>query len=60
MPPKTARAAGKAAKATAAMVTATAGATTTATKNHDQTGEMIVIATSIGEIEVVNVDPHGT
>ena len=56
-----ARAAGKAAKAAAAMAAATAGATTTATETRARvhTGEMIMITTTIGEIEAVQADPHG-
>ena len=56
--------AGKAAKATAAMVAATAGATTTVTETTDHPGEMTTITMTIGEIEaaphVARVDPHGT
>ena len=64
MPPKKARfgdcgKGGKAEKATAAMVAVTAGATTTATENHNHTGEMIMITTTIEEIEVAQADPHG-
>ena len=56
-----ARAAGKAAKMTAAMeVAATAGAAVTATATHDHTGEITMITTAIEEIEVVQPNPHGT
>ena len=51
--------AGKAAKATAAMVAATAGATTTASETTDHPGGMIMITTTIGEIEAAKADPPG-
>ena len=51
--------AGKAAKATAAMVAATAGATTTATKTTDHPGEMTMITMTTGEIAAVKADPLG-
>ena len=51
--------AGKAAKATAAMVAATAGATITATETTDHPGEMAMITMTIGELAVVKADPHG-
>ena len=38
---------------------ATAGAATTSTKNHDHTGEMIMVTTTTGEIEVAHADLHG-
>ena len=50
------------AKATVAMgarVAVTAGATITATRTHDHTGETIRIAMTTGDIEVVHTDPHG-
>ena len=51
--------AGKAAKATAAMVATTAGATITATETTDHPGEMTVITMTIGEMEAVRTDPLG-
>lgn len=51
--------AGKAAKATAAMVAVTAGATTTASETTDHPGEMIMITTTIGETEAAKADPPG-
>ena len=51
--------AGKAAKATAAMVAVTAGATITATETTDHPGEMIMITTTTGEIEAAKADPLG-
>ena len=56
-----AREAGKAAKATAAMVAVTAGAMITATETTDHPGEMtmITMTIAIGEIAVVKADPHG-
>ena len=52
---------GKVAKATAAVVAATAGATITVTETvaTDHPGEMTMIAMAIGEIAVVKADPHG-
>ena len=51
----------KAAKATAAMVAATAGhgATITVTETTDHPGEMTMITMPIGEITAVNADPLG-
>ena len=53
--------AGKAAKATAAMVAVTAGATITATETTDHPGEMIMITTrtAIGETQPTKADPPG-
>ena len=55
--------AGKAAKATAAMVAVTAGATITATETTDHpgeiTGEMTMITMTTGEIAAVKADPIG-
>ena len=51
--------AGKAAKATAAMVAATAGATITATETTDHPGEMAMITMTIGEIAAGKADPLG-
>ena len=53
--------AGKAAKATAAMVAVTAGATITATETTDHPGEMTMITMTTGEIAAVNLkaDPIG-
>jgi hypothetical protein len=51
--------AGKAAKATAAMVAATAGATITVTETTSHPGEMIMITMAIGEIEAAKADPPG-
>ena len=50
--------AGKVAKATAAMVAATAGATITATETTDHPAEMTMITMTIGEIAVVKADPY--
>ena len=51
--------AGKAAKATAAMVAVTAGETITATETTDHPGEMTMITMTIGEIAAVKADPPG-
>ena len=51
--------AGKAAKATAAMVAVTAGATITATETTDHPGEMTMITMTTGEIAAVKADPLG-
>ena len=51
--------AGNAAKATTAMVAATAGATITVAQTTDHPGEMTMITMTIGEIAVVKVDPLG-
>ena len=50
---------GKAAEATAAMVAAAAGETTTVTETTDHPGEITTITMTIEEIEAVRVDPHG-
>ena len=51
--------AGKAAKATAAMVAVTAGATITATETTGHPGEMTMITMAIGEIAAVKAGPLG-
>ena len=53
--------AGKAAKATAAMVAATAGATITVTETTNHPGEMTMITMTIGEIAAAkaDIDPLG-
>ena len=51
--------AGKAAKATAAMVAVTAGVTITATETTDHPGEMTMITMTTGEIAAVKADPLG-
>ena len=51
--------AGKAAKATAAMVAVTAGVTITATKTTGHPGEMTMITMMNGGIAVVKADPLG-